>query len=73
MDHAFGFTMDSVVYIEDAASQDARRTCPDCNIRMSSLKFDLHSICSTCRGNDCNNESKCSECSDWPIDALRNT
>ena len=35
---------------QDSASDDARRTCPKCAVRMSSLYYDKHSTCSACRG-----------------------
>ena len=31
---------------------------------MSSLKFDLHTVCTDCRGIDCDLETRCIECTD---------
>ena len=48
--------------------EDARRSCPKCNTRMSSLFYDKHSICHSCRKTDCSIDKKCSECSLWSDD-----
>ena len=32
---------------------------------MSSLNYDMHSLCSTCRGGDCSYGNKCKECLSW--------
>ena len=47
---------------------EERRACPQCNRRMSSLQYDRHKICSTCRGFNCTSERKCEECSNWSIE-----
>ena len=47
---------------------DARRSCPKCNTRMSSLFYDKHSICYSCRKTECNIDKKCTECSLWSDD-----
>ena len=59
--------MDSASISEDGASQDARRSCPNCSIRMSSFKYVLHYVCSSCRGQDCNMDNECHECNGWPL------
>ena len=52
-----------------AADVSARRTCPRCT-RMSSLKFDKHSLCVTCRDVKCYVEVRCSECRSWSKDFM---
>ena len=49
------------------------RTCPGkpgapCGKFRSSLVCDPHTLCKTCRGKDCTNESKCVECDLWSDD-----
>ena len=53
--------------IQDSSTSemDSRRNCPICNIRMSSMNYDLHTRCSTCRGKDCQENDKCTECEQW--------
>ena len=46
----------------DHVDQDCRRTCPSCNLRMSSIVHDRHSKCAACCGNECSFENRCSEC-----------
>ena len=52
----------------DAATAE-RRKCPKC-AKLSSLNYDQHSFCHNCRGNDCDESSKCDECSAWPADVF---
>ena len=57
----------------DASSEmdpDSRRSCPRCSTRMSSLANDGHSLCSVCRGQECQYDSKCTECVNWSADAF---
>ena len=37
---------------------------------MSSLANDRHTLCSSCRGNDCEESKKCNECAEWPKDVF---
>ena len=53
-----------------AADASARRTCPCCTRRMSSLKFDKHSLCVACRDVKCSVEVRCSECRSWSKDFM---
>ena len=39
------------------------RRC-SCGKRMSCLKFDFHTVCSECRGVDCDLQTRCIECTD---------
>ena len=43
----------------------ARRSCPRCGRRMSSLKFDKHSFCVICRDVKCSLSTNCKECKTW--------
>ena len=53
-----------------AADVSARRACPRCTRRMSSLKFDKHSLCVACRSVKCSVEVCCTECRSWPKDFM---
>ena len=53
-----------------AADVSARRTCPRCTCRMSSLKFDKHSLCVACRDVKCSIEVRCAECRSWSKDFM---
>ena len=43
-----------------------------CRSRMASLEFDGHSKCPSCIGMDCDLDSRCEECREWPIDKMKN-
>ena len=43
----------------------ASRSCTKCHRRMSSLKYDQHTICAQCRDVVCNMTTRCAECSTW--------
>ena len=47
------------------------RNCPNCSIRMSSIDFDSHIICSNCRGKSCSIEDRCDFCLDWSNDKMK--
>ena len=51
-------------------ASSSHRSCPHCAIRMSSLKFDKHSICVKCRDKQCSVEVRCNECKSWSVDFL---
>ena len=51
-----------------SATSSARRSCLHCARRMSSLKYDKHSICVACRDSQCSVDVKCSECNSWLLD-----
>ena len=53
-----------------AADVSAHRTCPRCTRRMSSLKYDKHSLCVACRDVQCSAEVRCSECRSWSTDFM---
>ena len=43
----------------------ARRSCPRCGCRMSSLQFDKHTFCVICRDMKCSLATRCKECKAW--------
>ena len=43
----------------------ARRSCPRCGCRMSSLQFDKHTFCVICRDMKCSLATTCKECKAW--------
>ena len=53
-----------------AADVSAHRTCPRCTKRMSSLKYDKHSLCVACRDVQCSVDVRCSECQSWSTDFM---
>ena len=56
------FAMDSDC---SSLSSPASKICRCfCGKRMSSLKFDFHTVCIECRGVDCDLETRCIECTD---------
>ena len=52
------------------AASSAHRTCPRCARRMSSLKYDKHSICVACRNSQCSVDVRCNECNSWSVDFM---
>ena len=54
----------------DSLDMDSRRSCPNCNSRMSSLIYDKHKLCISCLRQDCDTENKCIECSLWTDDVF---
>ena len=48
----------------------ARRSCPRCGRRMSSLKFDKHTFCVICRDVKCSLSTRCKECKAWSKDFM---
>ena len=54
----------------DLTDLDSRRTYQTCNIRMSSILPDKHTLCTSCRGNECTINNKCFECSAWTDDVM---
>ena len=45
---------------------DVHWKCLRCHRRMSRKTFDSHTFCSICRGFDCDLDTRCEECTDWP-------
>ena len=48
-----------------ATDVSARRSCPRCGRRMSSLQFDKHTLCVVCRDMKCSLDTRCKECKAW--------
>ena len=56
---------------DSSSSTDGdRKYCSQCKSRMSSVSFDHHLICITCRGHDCDYQVRCSICTDWSEDHM---
>ena len=53
-----------------AVDVTARRSCHRCHRRMSSLTFDKHTVCVSCRDVVCSVEVRCDECREWSTDAV---
>ena len=53
-----------------SSASSAHRTCLRCARQMSSLKYDKHTICVTCRDTQCSVDVRCSECSSWSVDFM---
>ena len=49
----------------------AHRSCSHCARRMSSIKYDRHTICLQCRDVQCSFDVRCSECSNWSSDMMQ--
>ena len=50
---------------------DGRSKCVACLRRMSAKTADRHTVCVVCRGIDCNLETRCEECIEWPEEEVR--
>ena len=50
---------------------DSRSKCVSCPRRMSAKTADHHTVCVVCRGYDCNLETRCQECIEWPDEEVR--
>ena len=50
---------------------DSRSKCVSCPRRMSAKTADRHTVCVVCRGYDCNLETCCEECIEWPDEEVR--
>ena len=53
------------------APSDGRRKCFACPRRMSKKTADRHTLCVNCRGFDCDIETRCEECLEWPEEEVR--
>ena len=53
-----------------SSGESTRRSCPRCHGRMSSFSVDRHSICTKCRGNECNLDCRCDECLSWSVEEI---
>ena len=59
----------SDLYVE--APSDGRRKCIACPRRMSKKTADRHSLCINCRGFDCDINTRCEECLEWPEEEVK--
>ena len=50
---------------------EVRRKCIACPRRMSKKTADRHTLCASCRGFDCDVDSRCEECMEWPEEEVR--
>ena len=50
---------------------EVRRKCIACPKRMSKKTADRHTLCVSCRGFDCNIDTRCEECMEWPEEEVR--
>ena len=50
---------------------ESKKKCVSCPRRMSAKTADRHTVCVHCRGFDCNFDTFCEECIDWPEEELR--
>ena len=53
-----------------SSGESSRRSCPRCHGRTSSFSVDRHSICTKCRGNDCDLDCRCDECLSWSVEEM---
>ena len=50
---------------------DSRSKRLNCPRRMTAKTADRHTVCVVCRGYDCNLETRCEECIEWPDEEVR--
>ena len=50
---------------------EVRRKCIACPRRMSKKMADRHTLCVSCRGFDCDIDTHCEECMEWPEEEVR--
>ena len=50
---------------------EVRLKCIACPRRMSKKMADRHTLCISCRGFDCDVDSRCEECMEWPEEEVR--
>ena len=48
----------------------AHCSCTRCTRRMSSIKYDRHSLCLNCRNVQCSLDLRCWECQSWSSDIM---
>ena len=53
------------------APSEVRRKCVACPRRMSKKTADRHTLCVNCRGFDCDIDTRCKECLEWPEEEVR--
>ena len=50
---------------------EVRCNCVACPRRMSKKAADRHTLCVSCRGFDCDIDTRCEECMEWPEEEVR--
>ena len=50
---------------------EVRRKCVACPRRISKKTADRHTLCVSCRGFDCDIDTHCEECLEWPEEEVR--
>ena len=50
---------------------EVRHKCVACPRRMSKKTADRHTLCVSCRGFDCDIDTRCKECLEWPEEEVR--
>ena len=50
---------------------EVHRKCIACPRRMSKKTADRHTLCVSCRGFDCDVDSRCEDCMEWPEEEVR--
>ena len=53
------------------APPEVRRKCVACPRRISKKTADRHTLCVSCRGFDCDIDTRCEECLEWPEEEVR--
>ena len=53
------------------APSDGRRKCIACPRRVSKKSADRHTLCVNCRGFDCDINTRCEECLEWPEEEVK--
>ena len=53
------------------APPEVHRNCIACPRRMSKKTADRHTLCVTCRGFDCDVDTRCEECMEWLEEEVR--
>ena len=53
------------------APSDGRRKCVACPRRMSKKTADRHTLCINCMGFDCDINTRCEECLEWPDEEVK--
>ena len=63
-------TSSATASTSEGSSDAAPRSCPSCRKRMSTMKYDRHTICLGCRKTKCEKDVRCKECKDWSSEEM---
>ena len=72
MDSSPSTTAPAMTSSSSAADMATRRSCSRCSRRMSSLQYDKHTLCLSCREVTCSMDLRCVECTAWSTDEMAN-